>query len=275
MPRVRVGHTAWIAKVVDGPALVRIGIERVVEWDGRMCSTAVLKAAIAAASSVTVLIGINARWLLRRADIVTVITVAQKPAHAVVVAAAVYRTCIVTEPMVPHPPTVRAVVLRAMAVSVVLFDGFRVGYITVHKVAVAIEAVACRIDPSWLIDDATEPSITTAVDRSVKVSSLRALARACVSDRGGAALAKGWRSAVVAAVWKSGAIILPLGNSGTNIFLALLRRSLWTLPPNARWRCSPWGRRRRRRRRWWQRGRRWPYDRRRRRRRRWWRCTRT
>ena len=254
MPRVRVGHTTWVAKVVDGPALIRIGIERVVEWDGRMCCAAVLEAATAAASSITVFIGINTRRLLRWADVVAVITVAQKPTHAVVVAAAVHRTRILTEPMVPHPPTVGAVVLGAVAVGIVLFHGLRVGYVAVHKVAVAIEGVWCRVDPSRLIDDAAEPSITTAVDGAVKVSSLGAFARARVSDRRGAALAKGWRSAVVAAVWKGGAVVLPLGNSATNILLALLRRPLRTLPPNTgRW-CSPWGRRRRRRRGWRQRG---------------------
>ena len=91
------------------------------------------------------------------------------------VAAAVQRPCIPSEPVVSHPPAIRVISRRAVAVAVVVAL-IRVARVAVSKVAVAETTLR---DPPGLRHDAAEPATPPAVHGAVQVGSFGPLGCAC------------------------------------------------------------------------------------------------
>ena len=145
------------------------------------------------------------------------------------VTAAVQRACIASEPVVSHPPSIRDVGIAAMAVSA-LITFISISLVAVLKVAI----VVVRIRPAWLVHDAAEPALATAIHRAINVGRLCSFRLACRLERARAASVSRrqyglrGRAVVVMLVWKMFGVICP---ERARIIAALLAGSFGTRAP--------------------------------------------
>lgn len=213
----------------DGPARIGLTVKRVVERMRLLkCLTGALEA------QAMILIRVSTCMHFRSVHMAAVIAAIDDPLRRLPVTAAVQRTCIAAEPMVPHPPSIDVVLVAAMTVAtlVLLISS---GYVAMLKILVTILTNATAVRPARLGHDAAEPARSSTLDWTIQVGGLAALACACLLERVGALPIgledrRGWCVAMVAlAVVEFPLVVLP---RRTGVIRTILGR------PIRRWKTS-------------------------------------
>ena len=151
----------------------------------------------------------------------TVITAVNKALELGPVATTRQLSGVASPPVIPDPPPVGVVRIRAVAVAVV------VALVPVRRAAKSEVGVVLRIPPAGLRRDPTEPALAAAVDGAIEEGRLLALGCAGRSERLRAVSERLRRRAVEVRAIAEVSLVVGPGRPG--VVAAVLRWGLWML----------------------------------------------